>query len=147
MRKSLVCVDASIIISLITSEAQSQKALDLWTKWMQEDIHVVAPSLLSYEVTSALRRKVNRGVMSYEDARRSLEAFSSLDIEFFDQPDLPLRAYDIAFRFNLPAAYDAFSLAVSEMLECDFWTSDERLCNTVSRSFHNICWLRSVNSS
>ena len=141
MQKSLVCVDASIIISLVTSEAQSQKVLDLWTKWMQEDIDVVAPSLLSYEVTSALRRKVVRGIMSYEDARRSLEAFSSLDIEFFNQSDLSLRAYDIAFRFNLPTAYDAFYLAVSEILECEFWTSDERLCNAIRESFHNLCCL------
>jgi len=139
MRKSLVCVDASIIISLVTSETQSQKALELWTKWMQEDTHVVAPSLLNYEVTSALRRKVARGIMAYEDARRSLEAFSSLDIEFLDQPGLFLRAYDIAFRLNLPTAYDAFYLAVSEMLECKFWTSDERLYNAVSGSFHNLC--------
>jgi predicted nucleic acid-binding protein len=141
MQKSLVCVDASIIISLVTSETQSQKALELWTKWMQEDTHVVAPSLLNYEITSALRRKVARGIMSYEDARRSLEVFSSLDIEFLDQPDLTLRAYDIAFRFNLPTAYDAFYLAVSEMLECEFLTSDERLYNAVSGSFHNLCWI------
>ena len=138
MQKSLVCVDASIIISLVTSEAQSQKALALWSNWMQEDVHVVAPSLLNYEVTSALRRKVARGIISHEDARLSLELFSSLDIEFVDQPDLSLRAYDIAFRYNLPAAYDAFYLAVSEILGCDFWTSDERLCNTISEDFHNL---------
>ena len=141
MQKSLVCVDASIIISLVTSEAQSQKALDLWTKWMQEDIHVVAPVLLKYEVTSALRRKVTRAIMSYEDARRSLEAVLSLDIEFFDHPELPLRAYDIASRYNLPTAYDAYYLAVTEILECELWTSDERLCNTISGSFRNLCWI------
>lgn len=141
MRESLVCVDANIIISLITSEVQSQKALDLWTKWMQEDIHVVAPSLLNYEVTSALRRKVVRGIMSYEDARCSLEAFSSLDIEFFDRLELSLRAYDIAFRFNLSTAYDAFYLAVSEILECEFWTSDERLYNAISGNFHGLRWI------
>jgi predicted nucleic acid-binding protein len=91
MQRSLVCVDANIIISLVTAEAQSQKALNLWTKWMQEDIHVASPSLLRYEVTSALRRKVVCGIMSYEDARRSLEAVSSLDIEFFDQPELSVK--------------------------------------------------------
>jgi predicted nucleic acid-binding protein len=139
MQRSLVCVDASIIISLVTSESQSQKALNLWTEWMQEDIHVVAPSLLSYEVTSALRRKVVRGIMSYEDARRSLEAVSSLDIEFFDHHELSIRAYDIAFRFNLPNAYDAHYLAAAEILECEFWTSDERLYNTIRGSFSNLC--------
>jgi predicted nucleic acid-binding protein len=141
MQRSLVCVDASIIISLVTSEAQSQKVLNLWTKWMQEDIHVFAPSLLRYEVTSALRRKVVRGIMSYEDARRSLETALSLDIEFLDQPELSLRAYDIAFRFDLPTAYDAYYLAAAEILECEFWTSDKRLYNAVSGSFHNLCWI------
>lgn len=138
MQRSLVCVDASIIISLVTSEAQSQKVLELWTKWMQEDVQVVAPSLLDYEVTSALRRKVFHGIMSYEDARRSLETFSSLDIEFFNHSELSLRAYDIASRYNLPTAYDAFYLASAEMLGCEFWTSDKKLYNTAKGDFHNL---------
>ena len=138
MQRLLVCVDAGIIISLVTSEVQSQKALDLWTKWMREDVQVVAPSLLNYEVTSALHRKVLRGILSYEDARRSLETVLSLDIEFFDHPELSLRAYDIASRYNLSTAYDAFYLASAEMLGCEFWTSDERLYNTIKGDFHNL---------
>ena len=141
MQRSLVCVDASVIISLVTPENQSLKTLNLWAKWMQEDICVVAPLLLKYEVTSALRRKVVRGIMSYEDARRSLETVSSLDIEFFDQSELSLRAYDMASRFNLPTAYDAYYLAVAEILECEFWTSDERLYNAFSGNFSNLCWI------
>jgi len=145
MQRSPVCVDASIIISLVTSEAQSQKVLDLWAKWMQEDVKVVAPSLLNYEVTSALRRKVFRGIMSHEDARRSLETFSSLDIEFFDHSELALCAYDIAFRYNLPTAYDAFYLASAEILGCEFWTSDERLYNIIKEDFHNLHWIGKEN--
>jgi predicted nucleic acid-binding protein len=79
--------------------------------------------------------------MSYEDARRSLEVFLSLDIEFFNRPELSLRAYDKAFHFNLSTAYDAFYLAVSEILECEFWTSDKRLYNAVSGDFHRLCWI------
>lgn len=120
MLNSPVCVDANIVVSLVTPETQSEKSLNLWTRWMQEDVRVIAPFLLRYEVTSALRRKMVRGVMSYEDARRSLEEVLSLDIEFLDQPELSLRAFDIASRFNRPTAYDAYYLAL-ELLFLKVW--------------------------
>jgi len=141
MLNSPVCVDANIIVSLVTTEAQSEKALNLWARWMHEEVRVAAPFLLRYEVTSVLRRKVVREVMSYEDARRSLEEVLSLDIELFDQPELSLRAFDIASRFDRPTAYDAYYLALAEMLECEFWTADEKLYNAIRGSFHNIRWL------
>jgi predicted nucleic acid-binding protein len=128
---------------------------------MQEDVRVVAPFLLRYEVTSALRRKVVRGVMSYEDARHSIEEVLSLDIEPLDQPELSLRAFEIASHFSRPTAYDSYYLALAEMLECEFWTADENLqvnssvflmmelfflkekfgYNAIRGSFHNIRWL------
>jgi predicted nucleic acid-binding protein len=61
MPNSPVCVDANIIVALVTSKAQSGRALALWSEWMRGDIRVTAPALLRYEVPSALRRKVVRG--------------------------------------------------------------------------------------
>jgi len=40
----------------------------------------------------------------------------------------------MATRLNLPAAYDAYYLALAEMLGCEFWTADKKLCNTVKDS-------------
>ncbi len=141
MTSSLVCVDASIIVALVTAEAQSARALALWAEWMRGDVQVIAPPLLRYEVTSALRRKVVRGVMSLPDARRALEEALSLDIKLLDPPELSLRAFDLAARFNLPAAYDAHYLALAEMLNAEFWTADEKLYNAVREDFPNIHWL------
>jgi len=99
-----VCIDASIVVALVTPEVQSEKALALWGEWMRAGVEVIAPTLLRGEVASALWRKVVRNVMGLEDARRCLQEALSLDIEFLDPPELPLRAFDLAARFRRPAA-------------------------------------------
>jgi len=141
MPRSPVCVDTSIVVALVTPEAQSEQALSLWAEWMEGEVKVVAPTLLRCEVASALRRKVVRALMSLEDARRALEAALSLDIEYLDPPQLPLCAFDLAARLNRPAAYDAHYLALAQMLEAEFWTADERLYNAVQDEFPRIHWL------
>jgi predicted nucleic acid-binding protein len=141
MPRPPVCVDASIVVALVTTEAQSEKALALWAEWIRGDVQVVAPALLRYEATSALRRKAVRGAMSLQDARRALEEALSLDIKLLDSPDLSLHAFDLAARFNRPAAYDAHYLALTEMMEGESWTADERLYNAVRDDFPRIHWL------
>jgi len=141
MSNSPVCVDASIVVALVTTEAQGEQALTLWSDWMQRDIQVAAPVLLQYEVTSALWRKAVRGTMSLPDARRALQEALCLDIQLLDSPELCLRAFDLAARFNRPSAYDTCYLAVAEMLDGEFWTADERLYNAIRSEFLRIHWL------
>jgi len=100
MPRSPVCVDASLVVALVTVEAQSERALGLWTEWIREDVEVIAPALLRYELTSALRRKVVRGAMSLPDARRALEVALSLGIRLLDPPELSLHAFDLASGLN-----------------------------------------------
>ena len=147
MPKSRVCVDASIIVALVTTEVQSKKALALWMDWMNKDYKVIAPVLLRFEVASAIRRKAFRGLLKPEDARRVLNEALSLDIEFVDSPRLTLHAFDLAARFNRPTTYDAHYLALAEMMDCEFWTADERLYNAVKGGFPLIRWLGEYEAS
>jgi len=135
MLNSPICVDASLVVALVVPESQSEKALTLWTAWMSQERQVVAPGLLRYELTSALRRKAVRGLLREADARRALEAALSLDIDFLDPPELPRRAFDLACRLHLPTAYDACYLALTEMVGGEFWTADERLYRAVREAF------------
>ncbi len=140
---SAVCVDASFVVALVTSEAHSARALAMWAEWMREDVEVVSPMLLRYEVTSALRRKAVRGVMSSQDARRSLKEALSLDIELLDPLHLSLRAFDLAARLDQPATYDAHYLALAEMAGAELWTADQRLCRAAQHVDLAIRWLGS----
>jgi predicted nucleic acid-binding protein len=67
-----------------------------------------------------------------------LEEALSLDIELHDLPSVSLHAFDLAERFNRPAACDAHYLALTEMLGAEFWTADERLHSAVLEHFPHI---------
>jgi predicted nucleic acid-binding protein len=141
MLKSPVCVDASIVVALVTAERFSRAALALWVEWTAKNLQPVAPLLLRYEVTSALHRKALDGKLSREDAAQALAQALACDIRFMDPPGLSVQAFDLAARLRRPATYDSHYLALAEQLGCPFWTADERLCNAARGEFPRIRWL------
>ncbi len=136
-----VCVDASIVVAVVTTEVFSQPALVRWNEWVRGEQQPVAPRLLAYEISSALRRKVLRGVLSPEDARRALVLALGLNIHFPEPAYLPLDAFDLVSRLGCPTVYDACYVALAAQLECEFWTADERLYNIVREKLSFVRWL------
>jgi predicted nucleic acid-binding protein len=136
-----VCVDASFIVTLLVPERFSQAALSLWEEWIAEDASIVAPGLLRYEATSALYRKAFRDLLTWDDTSLALEQLLKLDIEWLDPAGLPKRASELAREFSRPNTYDAFYLALAEMLDIGLWTGDARLFNALRSRFENIHWL------
>lgn len=124
---STVCVDASIVIQRVVSNA----AEDLWETWTQSGVRLIAPTLLYYEVTNGLYRYLKAGIFSLETVEKTLRAAMALPIELVGEADLHQRAKDLAAKYNLPAAYDAHYLALAEPLEVELWTADARLFNAV----------------
>jgi predicted nucleic acid-binding protein len=141
MPNSPVCVDASVIVALVTAEHLSRAALALWREWTAKEQQPVAPLLLRYEVTSALHRKAVDGKMSREDAAQALHKALACDIRYFDPPAINEQAFALAAHFKRPATYDSHYLALAELLQCPIWTADERLYNAVTKEFPHIRWL------
>jgi len=136
-----VCVDASVVVAIVTPEEQHALAVALWQSWLREERVILAPRLFTYEVTSALRRKTVRGMLTLEEARNALRAALDLKISLLDPAGLSERAFELAERLHRPAAYDAHYLALADHLRCAFWTGDERLYNAVRDHFPRILWL------
>jgi predicted nucleic acid-binding protein len=141
MPNSQVCVDANIVVKIVSPEELRPQALALWQSWLNTEREVVAPRLLSYEVTSVLRRKAARGLLTLDEARGALEAALALPITLLDPPNLAQHAFELATRFNLPTTYDCHYLALAEHLDCHLWTADERLHNASKDQFPRIRWL------
>lgn len=139
--RSKICVDASLIVALFVPERFSQAALVLLEEWVRDDDQLIAPLLLRYEVTSAIYRKSFRVLISVDDARKALEQFLSLDIEYVDPPNLPLLVVDLAAQFHRPNTYDAHYLALANHQDCAVWTGDQRLYNAVKDGFEKINWI------
>jgi predicted nucleic acid-binding protein len=147
MVRSRVCVDASLVVALLVPERITEASTNLWFVWMQDDAEIVAPTLLRYEVTSAIYRKSLQERIAKEDTRNTLGQFLEMDIVYRDPASLPIRAFEIAEQFDRPNTFDAHYLALAEHLDCPFWTLDERLYNATHTTFDLINWVGAVNNS
>jgi predicted nucleic acid-binding protein len=135
---SALCIDASVVIRIVTSDA----ATNLWESWMADEIKIVAPSLLYYEVTNGLYRYYKAGIYPPEAVETTLRAALALPIELVTVSDLHPRAKEIAMRYNLPATYDAHYLALAEWMEIDLWTADMRLVNSLKP--FKVKWVKGI---
>jgi predicted nucleic acid-binding protein len=126
-----VCVDASLVVRLIESGTCEAPVVMLWEEWHEAGRSLVAPTLLYYEVTNAIRRYVVHGELLPEEAAEALEAALELDITIYGDASLHRRALELANHFALPATYDAHYLALAETLGAEFWTADRRLVKAV----------------
>jgi predicted nucleic acid-binding protein len=121
----LVVVDASLALRwVISSPNYTREARALLRDWGAEQTRVVAPALFRSEASNAFRRRVLYRDISYSDARQRLEQLLIRLGELDDDPNIPLRAFEIAQELNLSKVYDAHyaALALREMCEC--WTAD-----------------------
>ncbi len=103
----LVVVDASLAFKWLVNEENSDKARAISRSWTNEGIQAAAPYLMPVEVTNALHRRVLRGELSVEDAIRLLEHLLASGIELRDEPDLHVRALQLASQHRQWAIYDA----------------------------------------
>jgi len=116
-QKPGVVIDASVVLKLLLPEERSDTVRHLWARWVAQDVEIMAPFLLAYEVISVLRNKVFRGELPPEAG----------EAVFVEE-----RAWKLAKQWNLPTGYDAAYLALAEMTDYNLWTADRR-CAAVLR--------------
>ncbi len=130
MSDSSLCVDANLVIRLV-ADPKDEAVRQTWEQWDADHRQIAAPTLLCYEVSNALYRYQQAGMMSTSAVRLALKAALALPIRLYGDRELHGRALDLAERFSLPAAYDAHYLALADVLGGEFWTADRRLGRAV----------------
>ncbi len=141
MPKSVVCVDAGLVIRTLVPGPFTSEALALLRGWRRDKISLIAPALLAFEVTSVLRRYVHLGRISCAHGDKAFEAFQKLEIRLSHRQAIFPLAWDLAKRFDRPRAYDTTYLAYAQLNECDFWTTDTKLHNTVKEELDWVHWI------
>jgi predicted nucleic acid-binding protein len=124
-----VCVDASFVVKLLAPEANSERAERLWVGWLEDGVPIVAPVLLAFEVTSALRKQVQRGLIAPERGREAVETFMALagSLELVGPEGLHRRAWQLASENHQPNLYDSYYVALAERFACPLWSADDHL--------------------
>ncbi len=127
MSKSQVCADASLLVKLVLPEDGSEATKDLWDKWEEAGVSVLAPSLILYEFTSAVNKYVHKKWLAVDRGGDAIDLLLRLPLELVAGDGLHRTAFDIATQLSLGRAYDAHYIALARDLDCALWTGDRRM--------------------
>jgi len=119
----VIVVDSAALVDALSAVAGSE---ELRAYLGGEELH--APTLVDYEVVSAVRGLTLCGHLSAERAADLLTDFDDIRIERWPAADA-LRRRAFQLRHNL-SAYDAAYVALAESLECPLVTRDARLARS-----------------
>lgn len=114
-------IDASALVAaLVDSGPDGQWGESLLTS------DLAAPHLLQVEVASVLRRAVNSGEISDDVASIAHGDLLDLRVELVSYEIVAARAWELRHNLN---SYDAWYVAVAELLDAPLATLDQRLVN------------------
>lgn len=129
----MIVVDAAAVVDALSAATGTEQ---LRARLREEELH--APSLLDFEVVSALRGLTLGGHLSSSRAQDLLTDFDDLPIQRWSSAD-SLRRRAFTLRDNL-SAYDAAYVALAEALQCPLLTRDRRLARAGKHSARVEVW-------
>ena len=123
----MIVVDNAAVVHALTAVEGSE---DLRAELATDELH--APTLLDFEVVSALRGLTLSGQLNVARAQDALTDFDDLPIHGWPS-GAALRRRAHSLRANL-TAYDAAYVALAEALQCPLLTRDVRLARSSGHS-------------
>ena len=134
-------VDASVVLRwYLPDEDQGQAALDLLNLYLSDDLEIVVPSLLEYEIINGLVVAQKRGRIKEAVIISAIEGFLNLGIKTVRLAGLYPRILHFC-RVYSRSAYDSSYLALAEAEQIDLITADEALYNALRKDF---TWVKSL---
>jgi len=143
----VICVDASVAAKWLLPEEASEQALTLVRDALAGGKGLIGPPHLPVEVTSALYKRLRQGEITLDEARERLQTFSEIPLDLVFPAGLLERALELSAEFAWPFPYDAFYLAVGEILDCEVWTADEEFHGDAQPNYPRLRLLSSYGST
>jgi predicted nucleic acid-binding protein len=117
-----IVVDANLLVGLaVRGEAEAVVA-GLFEEWYEADEDLHAPSLIRYEVASALTRMLAVGEIADEQLAEAWTATTALSIQLHELTDGP-GVIRVARQLTRESAYDAAYVALAQELGAELGPS------------------------
>ncbi|WP_250285844.1 MULTISPECIES: type II toxin-antitoxin system VapC family toxin [unclassified Frankia] len=116
----MIVVDAGVLVKVLVEKSPSADAA---RERLRGEI-LSAPSLIDAEVLSVLRGLALGGKLPEHRASAALSLLAGMPLQRTPLPAHLARAWQLRANYS---AYDAFYVALAELLECTLITSDARL--------------------
>ena len=124
-------VDASVAVKWLIPEEHSECAMKLLEDLLEGGLELNAPMLLRLEVTNALRKYAERGIIDAVKAREGLGIFREIAIDYQEED---WRLVEDALEASLTTGlsiYDAVYFVLAKRPEATLITADMRLIDEV----------------
>lgn len=135
MKYDQVAIDASFLLKIFLPEIKSDQVEGLWKRWIGDHIEIVTPTLILFEVSSVIRNKVYRNILSEKESEEIIKLLKNLDFSLIYTEELLDIAWEISTVLNTPTLYDCFYLALPKLLRIPLWTADKKLYQSAKREF------------
>jgi len=128
-----IVLDANVAVSLAIDPKRAEPIARLMRTWKAASETLHAPSLLRYEVASALTRAVVAGRLAPTDADIAWDRIVRLPIVLHELRDGPA-VVAVARELRRESAYDASYVVLAQQLETTVWTLDGPLARNAAGS-------------
>ncbi len=123
-QKKIVVVDASVVAKWFVDEEHTKRALQLRDDYTKGIVDLRSTQLMPFEVLNALRYNPSLGQTEVEKAGLALTRFRMGLYPLLEE--LKDACVRLAFKHGV-TIYDASYLALSQYLEKELYTADEKL--------------------
>lgn len=131
-----VCLDASIIVKLLTRELDSPATALLFSQLVQKDSKIFEPAFLKIEVYSTLRKKSYLGELSCRKIGVALKFFEELSLDYIAEDKKLLdNSLELAERLSIPVIYDCLYLALAKSKQAVFITADKKFSRKAKKIY------------
>lgn len=142
-----IIIDASVVLKwYLADEGYSQKALSILDKYVSNEIDILAPSLLEYEVINGLVIAKKRGRIQEKKILTAIDGFMSLEIKLINLSLNYPKVIHYCKIYNR-SAYDASYLALADNEGISLVTADKGLYNVVKKDLKWVEWLSDLKLS
>lgn len=139
-----VVIDASVVLKwYLADEKYGQVAIGLLEEYLLNEVDILAPSLLEYEVINGLIIAQKRGRIKEKKILQAVEGFVNLEINLRNLHLFYPKVLHYCRIFHR-SAYDASYLALADEEGISLITADEGLYNTVKKELKWVKWLGNV---
>ena len=119
-------LDCSVAAKWMLPEPGRAPALELFRRYVQGEITLIAPDLLLAEFASLMAKRSRRNLISMGQARQAYSLMARYSPRLFDTRPLLSRAFELSLRHQL-SLWDCVYLGLAAEHDCPVLTADRRL--------------------
>jgi len=124
MRGTEVVIDASVVVKWFVEEEGSEEALKVRDRYVEGEIQIIAPELITFEVLNALYFK---RLFSEDELKQISEALEAYSFSLYPlRGEYARKAVEISYENDI-TLYDASYVALAIVRDTFAYTADEKL--------------------